>query len=115
MKNWHSKKIHQELVTTLKTDACGRFQIKTWLQKFRNNDLSSKNTPRTGRPPLTLRQQLATFLQKYPCASVRLLAQHSMTSAPTIKEILQREMGLKKFSRRWIPHFLSPFQEIAHG
>jgi hypothetical protein len=33
---------------------------------------------------------------------------------PTIKAILQRELGLEKFPRRWAPHFLSPTQNIVH-
>jgi hypothetical protein len=28
-----------------------------------------------------------------------------------VKEILRRELGLKKFSRRWVPHFLSDGQK----
>jgi hypothetical protein len=39
--------------------------------------------------------QLAAFLQKYPFASARVLAQHFLTSVPTIMEIRQRELGLK--------------------
>jgi hypothetical protein len=54
MKNWGSTKINQELVTTLGADAYGRSQIKIWLQKSRNGDISSKDAPRTGRRPLTL-------------------------------------------------------------
>jgi hypothetical protein len=32
---------------------------------------------------------------------------------PMIKEILRRELGLKKFSRRWVSHFLSPAHKVA--
>jgi hypothetical protein len=32
---------------------------------------------------------------------------------PTIKEILQKELGLKKFLRRWVTHFLSPAQKFS--
>jgi hypothetical protein len=28
-----------------------------------------------------------------------------------VKEILRRELGLKKFSRRWVPHLLSDVQK----
>jgi hypothetical protein len=52
-------------------------------------------------------------MQKYPFASVRVIAQHFLTTVPAIKEILQRELGMKKFSRRWVPHFLSPAQKVA--
>jgi hypothetical protein len=114
MKNWGSKKIHQELRITLRPDAHGRFQIKTWLRQFGNGDLSWKDAPPTGHPPLTLGWQLAAFLQKYHFASARVLARQFLTSIPVIKEILQRELGLKKFSGRPAPRFLSSAHEVAH-
>jgi hypothetical protein len=52
-------------------------------------------------------------MQKYPFASARVIAQHFLTTVPTIKDILQRELGMRKLSRRWMPHFLSPAQKIA--
>jgi hypothetical protein len=88
-------KIHQELATTLGADAYARSQIKIWLQKFRNGNLSCKNAPRTRRPLLTLGPQLAAFLQKFRFASTMVLAQHFLTNMRMIKEILQRDMGLK--------------------
>lgn len=113
LKEWGAKKIHQELVSTLGDDAYGVSQIKIWLQKFRNGDLSCQDLPRAGRPPLTLGVQLQRFLEKYPFSSARAIAQHFFTTVPTIKDILQRELGMKKFSRRWVPHFLTPPQKAA--
>jgi hypothetical protein len=57
--------------------------------------------------------QLEAFTQKYlfPCA--RVITQHFLTTVPTIQDILQRELGMKKFSRRWMPHSLSPVQNVA--
>jgi hypothetical protein len=52
-------------------------------------------------------------MQKYPFASARVIAQHFLTTVPTIKDILQRELGMRKFSWRWMPHFLSPAQKVA--
>jgi hypothetical protein len=43
MKDWGAKRIHQELVITLGDDVYGVSQIKIWLQKFRNGDLSCKD------------------------------------------------------------------------
>jgi hypothetical protein len=57
------KKIHQELLTTLRVDTYGQSQIKIWLQKFKNGDLSCKDAPRPGRPPLTLVHNLRDFLK----------------------------------------------------
>jgi hypothetical protein len=52
-------------------------------------------------------------MQKYPFATARVIAQHFLTTIPTIKDILQRELEMRKFSRRWMPHFLSPAQNVA--
>jgi hypothetical protein len=57
--------------------------------------------------------QLAGFKQKYPFASARIIAQHFLTTIPTIKDILQRELGMRKFSRRWVRHFFSPAQKVV--
>jgi transposase len=113
MKGWGAKRIHEELMSTLGDDSYGVSQIKIWLQKFRNGDLTCKDSPRSGRPLLTLGPQLEAFMQKYPFASARVIAQHFLTTVPTIKDILQRELGMRKFSRRWVPHFLSPASTIA--
>jgi hypothetical protein len=45
MKDWGVKGIHEELVTTLGEEAYEESQIKIWLQKFRNGDLSCKDVP----------------------------------------------------------------------
>jgi hypothetical protein len=111
MKNWGSKRIHPELVITLGADAYSQSQIKIWLQKFRNGDLSCKDVSHTGRQSLSLGPQLVAFLQKHPFARARVLAQHFLMSVLTIREMLQRA-GIKRFSRRWMPHFRSPFKEL---
>jgi hypothetical protein len=113
LKGWGAKRMYEELMSRLGDDSYGVSQIKTWFQKFGNGDLSCKDSPRSGRPLLTLGSQLEAFMQKYPCASARVIAQHVLTTVPTIKDILQRELGMRKFSRRWTPHFLSPAQKHA--
>jgi hypothetical protein len=52
-------------------------------------------------------------MQKYPFASARVITQHFLATVPTIKDILQRELGMRKFSRHLVPHFLSPAQKVA--
>jgi hypothetical protein len=100
-------------MSTLGDDSYGISQIKIWLQKFKNSDLACKNSPRSGRSLLTLGTQLEAFMQKHPFASARVISQHFLTTAPPIKDILQRELGMRKFSRRWELHFLSPAQKVA--
>jgi hypothetical protein len=57
--------------------------------------------------------QVEAFLQNYPFASARTIAKHFLTTASIVKEILQRELRMRKFSRRWVPHSLSDAQKSA--
>jgi hypothetical protein len=94
------EKTQQELISTLGDDAYRLSQIKIWLQRFRTGDLSGTDIPRVEQPPLTLGPQVEAFLQKDPFASARIIAKHFLTTASTVKEILLRELGMRKFSRR---------------
>jgi hypothetical protein len=48
-----------------------------------------------------------------PFASARIIAKHFLTTASTVKEILQKELAMRQFSRRWVPHSLSDPQNVA--
>jgi hypothetical protein len=98
MKNWGSKEIYQELVITLGADAYGRSQIKTWLWKFRNGNLSCKDAPRTGQPPLTLGPQLVAVIQKHPFVSAQVLVRYFLTCVLMIQEVLYGGLELKILS-----------------
>jgi hypothetical protein len=74
LKGSGAKRIHEELMSTLGDDSYVIFQIKIWLQKFRNGDLSCKDSPRSGRPLLTLGPQLEAFMQKCPFTSATVIA-----------------------------------------
>jgi hypothetical protein len=73
LKGWGAKIIHEELMSTLGDDSYAVSRIKIWLQKFRNGDIFCKDSPRSGRPLLTLGPQLEAFMQKYPFASARVI------------------------------------------
>jgi hypothetical protein len=112
LKGWCAESIHEELMSTLGDGSYGVSQIKIWLQQFRNGDLSYKDSLHSGRPLLTLGPQFEVFMQKYSLASARVIAQHFLTTVPTIKDILQRELWMRKSSRRWVPHFLVPHKKL---
>jgi hypothetical protein len=95
LKGWGAKRTHEELMSTLGEDSYGVSQIRIWLQKFRIGDLSCKDSPRSGRPLLTLGPQLKVFMSKYPFTSTRVIAQHFLTTVPSIKDIFQRELGME--------------------
>jgi hypothetical protein len=48
LKGWDAKRIPEELMSTLADDSPGVSQVKIWLHKFRNGDLSCKDSPRSG-------------------------------------------------------------------
>jgi hypothetical protein len=100
-------------MSTFGDDAYGLSQIKIWLHRFRTGDLSWSDLLRAGRPPLTLGPQVEASLQKDPFASVRIIAKHFLPTASTVKEILQKELRMRKVSRHWIPHSLSDAQKIT--
>jgi hypothetical protein len=52
-------------------------------------------------------------MHKCPFARARVIAQHFLTTIPAIKDILQRELGMRKFSRPSVPLFLSPAQKVV--
>jgi hypothetical protein len=57
--------------------------------------------------------QVEAFLQNYPCASACIFAKHFLTTSLTVKEILQKELGMRKFSRRWVHYSSSDAQKVA--
>jgi hypothetical protein len=57
--------------------------------------------------------QFGVFLQNCPFSSVRVIAKHFLITIPTVKEILQGELVMKKVSRRWVPPSLSSAQKVA--
>jgi hypothetical protein len=114
MKGLAVKLIHQELTTILGNDVHGPSRIKIWLQRFKSCNLSCNDLPRVGRPPVTSELQLETFLQKDPFVSACVITQHFFTAVLTVKDILQRELGKNKFSRRWVSHSLSDAQKVTH-
>jgi hypothetical protein len=97
----------------LGVNAYGPSQIKIWLWRFRDVDTEGRDLPRAGRPLLTLGAQVEPFLQQYPFASARTIAKHFLVNPHTVTEILQRELGMTKFSRRWVPHSLTSAQKVA--
>jgi hypothetical protein len=48
--------------------------------------------------------QLETFLQICYFTSAWVIANHFLTTFPTIREIHQRQLWVKRFSRFWVPN-----------
>jgi transposase len=98
LKGWGNRRITAELEGTFQGSALSRATVKPWLRKFKSSDLSCLDENRRGRPLTILGPVLKKFLDKYPFASAKVLSRHFDISPPTVKEILHRELGLKRYS-----------------
>jgi hypothetical protein len=67
---------------------------------FKKGDSSWNDDPRPRRPLEILGPILQKFLDRYPFSSTKVISRHFPLSSPTVKEILIRELGLKKFIRK---------------
>jgi hypothetical protein len=77
-----------------------------------SGDLSCGDKEQPGRPLISLRLALQGFLKKFLFASARVMAGHFSMDQTAIKSILDRELGLRKFTPRWMPHILSTEQKL---
>jgi transposase len=111
IKGWDNKKISAELQAAFHHSALASSTVKRWIRKFKNRDLSSHDDSRPGRHMSILGLVLQKFLDRYPFSSTRVISRHFRISPSTVKEIVRRELGLKKFIRRWVPHLLSDDQK----
>jgi hypothetical protein len=88
--------------------------IERWLVHFGEGDLSCAYRSRSGRPVIDISEWLRAFLDKFPFARANMMSKHFRIARGTIMEILQRDLGFKKFSRRWVRHQLSSSQKADH-
>jgi hypothetical protein len=100
LKELSPKKIHRELYSALGWTACSLSQVRNWCTRSTEGVLTRVHQSRAGRPRHMLGTDLSQFLEEFPFATVGLLAQHFAESKHIIKEILNRELGLRMFSRR---------------
>jgi hypothetical protein len=105
------KAIHRKLTTVLVSIANSLNQVKEWRDHFATGEISCQDEFRPGRLPHVLGKALSDFLEEFPFASVEDIAQHFGQSKHIIKEILQQELWLRRFSRRCVPHSVLEAEE----
>jgi hypothetical protein len=104
MKGLGARRIHTKLSRVLGDDCYGPAAIERWLAGFRERDLSCASHSRSSRPVIDSPECLRAFLDKFPFASANMMSNHFRIVRGVFMEILQRDLGLKKFSRRWVRH-----------
>jgi hypothetical protein len=86
--------------------------VDNWVRPFVSGDTSCADLPRAGRPPTDLSEPFRMFLNDFPFATARMMSRQFSAHPNIIKEILRRDLGLKKFARRLVPHQLNPSQKV---
>jgi hypothetical protein len=105
------KLIHAHLRGTLGALTVSLLTVKWLVCRFREGNTSCKDKTRSGRSLTIFEDVLSKFLLKYPIASANIIAKHFDISVLTVKDLLIRELGLRKFTRRWVSHSLSAAQK----
>jgi hypothetical protein len=107
MKGLGARRIHTKLSRVLGNDCDSLAAIELWPAGFGEGDLSCTNHSRSSRPVIDISECLCAFLEKFPFASVDMMSKHFCIARGTIMTILQRDLALKRLSRRWVCHVSS--------
>jgi hypothetical protein len=107
MQGKRSKAIHGKLSGVLGEAALRLTTIKRWCRLFKDGNFSLDDEFRSGRPGSDIGAARSQLLSKELFLSTRGLVKRLATSPHTIKEILTRDLGMRKFTRRWVLHDLS--------
>jgi hypothetical protein len=100
LKGLSANAICRKLSTVLGPTAYSLAQVKNWCTRLTAGDLTCSDQLRTDRHRHMLTTDLSQFLQECFFGTARQLAEHFNKSKHNIKTILERELGLRKFSRR---------------
>jgi hypothetical protein len=106
MKGIRARHIHNKVSQVLGNDCYVPTAIESWLARFREGDLSCADHSRSDRPVINISECLRAIFNKSPFASANMMSKHFHIPRGTIMEILRRDLGLKEFSHRWVPHQL---------
>jgi hypothetical protein len=92
--------IYQELQHTLGSTASPEDVVENWVRRFASGHRSCAELPRAERPRTDLSKPLRKFLNDFSFATARMMSRQLSAHQTAIKEILMRDMRLKKFARR---------------
>jgi hypothetical protein len=113
MKGIGARRIRTKLSRVLGDDCYSPAAIEGWVARFREGDLSyADHHSRSSRRVIAILECLGGFLNKFPFTSANMISKQFRIVHGTITEILQRGLGFKKLSRRWMPHQLSSSQKV---
>jgi hypothetical protein len=82
---------------------------------FSSNDMSCENIMKPGKSPSDLNASLPKFLKDYPFANARVMMKYFKISPITVNNILFRNIGFRKFSRRWVPYQFTAARKLVRA
>jgi hypothetical protein len=115
LKAWSIPTIQKELTDIFASDVYSQAQISRWLAGFGTGGISCLAEARSGRPLSILEPSLEHFWEKFPFVRVPVITMHFNRSHFKVQNCGRRELGLRKFSRRWVSYQLSEAQEKFHA
>ena len=101
-----------QLVSTYGEGCISRSGVRYWYKEFKNGRTDLADLHRSGRPVENERvEEIQQILEEFPFASARYISATLAISKGKVIRILKQELGLKKCTARWVPHFLNEDQK----
>jgi hypothetical protein len=82
--------------------------------KKKEGNTLCEDAERLGRPAIVIDDILSKFFAKYRFASAKIMLRHFGVRPATVKGILIRELGFKKYTRRSVPYLPDAAQKRHH-
>jgi hypothetical protein len=90
---------HEKLPEALEEAALSRAMVERWCRRFKQANFSLDEESRPGRPLSDIDAAVSQFLKKEPFLSAHTFAKRLAIRPYTIKEILTRDLGMRKLMR----------------
>jgi len=74
---------------------------------FTEGELSCEDQSPPGRPATDLAAAGEHFIAMFPFSSAKRIASHFRVTYPTAKEMMHRNLGMRRFKRKSQPHLLT--------
>lgn len=107
--------IKTEMDSTLSNSSPSLKTIRKWSNKFKRGGTSTKDASRSGRPKTATSEEIVRKVQEVVLSDRRLkvreIADASGISVGRTHYILQKVLGMRKLSARWVPRLLTPEQK----
>ena len=108
--------IFQFLVTAFGNDCVSLSSVSRWVRQIKAGIFTFEKRSRPGRPKNARSEKnielIREKIQADDSITIRALRLATGLSHGTINNIIRYDLGLKKLSARWIPHFLTDEQKL---